>query len=86
MQERGRWALAKCQNPTGLHISLTLANCVYWKEICDDINKCIEEMKKNPSLNHTSDAAAYGIASKIPDEKVIKDIVYILNECLFEVV
>ena len=67
MKEKYQWYLNKVQHPAGCHLSLTVANCKYWKEFVNGVNECVAEMKKNPSLNNTSEAATYGAAEKVPD-------------------
>lgn len=36
-----------------------------------DLTQCIDEMKKDPSLNKIGGAAMYGIQAKVPDSTVL---------------
>lgn len=86
MHKKGRWSLNKAQLPPSCHISITNANCAYWKEFVNDVNECVEEMKRNPELNKTSDSATYGMAASIPDQKLLQFFVHIVNETLLETI
>ena len=71
--------------PPSCHISLTLANCVKWRDLVTDVKACIEMMKRDPKLNKTADAATYGLAEKIPDSSLFKYFINLFIECLLEV-
>ena len=71
MKDKFKWNLNKVQNPTGLHIAITMGTCNDWRKFVDDIKQSIKLMKENPTLNHNESVATYGMCAKIPDTRFL---------------
>lgn len=65
------WALNKTMHPPGFHVAITHANYNQMPKLVKDTKASIEELRKNPELNHSSDVALYCTAAKIPDKNML---------------
>lgn len=79
MKEHFKWGLSKIQNPSGLHIAMTMSSAKEWRRLVDDLKKSIKMMRENPDLNHSEDTATYGMVAKIPDSKFLNNLAAIHN-------
>jgi len=55
--------LSKTQCPLGAHLAVTLSNAPDWKKFIADVISAIDDMKRDPSLNHKGEAAMYGLST-----------------------
>lgn len=73
MSARG-WNLSAVQNPSALHISVTLP----WVKSADlfvkDLKECVQGLVDDPSSGNGSTAAIYGTAASVPDKTIIDDV------------
>ena len=63
MQSKYNWALSKLQSPLAAHLAVTASNAPNWKKFVGDLHLCIDDMKRDPTLNHKGDSAVYGMAA-----------------------
>jgi len=63
MHHKYRWMLSKTQCPLGAHLAVTLSNAPDWKKFIADVISAIDDMKRDPSLNHKGEAAMYGLST-----------------------
>jgi hypothetical protein len=73
MQEFG-WILSPVQNPSGLHISMTIGIATKWQKLVGDLKKSVKKMKDDPKLNTNSTVATYGMTAKIPDDTFLVEL------------
>ena len=85
MKDKYGWALHKVQKPIGFHLVLSESNCVRWQGFLTDLKSVLDDMKKDPSLNHSHETAVYGAAGMIPDKKFLNEFLIIHAEELLEV-
>ena len=55
------------------------------KNFAKDLRECVEDLKRDKSLNHSSDSAMYGAVSSIPDKRIIDKFLIIYLEELLNV-
>ncbi len=61
------WNVNKTQYPSGFHFAITQTSYKQWKDLVNAIKETVQDMKKDPSLNHTNDTAIYGMVGMCPD-------------------
>jgi sphinganine-1-phosphate aldolase len=59
------WSLNSLQNPSSVHICVTVAHSGHENEFLQDLEISVMEVKKNPS-EKTSNATIYGLTSSLP--------------------
>jgi len=75
LRDRG-WSLNTLQFPPSIHLCVTM---VHTKEgvaerFVRDVKECVAEVKKNPKVKATGEAALYGMAASIPDRSIIDEL------------
>jgi len=73
MLKESGWAMCKTMRPSGCHFAISMANCHDWNKFIADVRSAVDKMKADPSLNHNSDVASYGMAVNLPDPIVLED-------------
>merc|ERR1711957_852664 len=58
---------------SGWHFAISMANCQDWKKFIADVRSAVDKMKADPTLNHNSDVASYGMAVNLPDPIILED-------------
>ena len=65
--------MSTIQNPSGCHISMTLASAQEWQKLVTAIKASINKLKQQPELNHNSTVATYGMTASIPDDSFLSE-------------
>ncbi|OBZ87858.1 Sphingosine-1-phosphate lyase [Choanephora cucurbitarum] len=73
MSDRG-WHLSALQNPSGLHISVTLPWVQSADQFVSDLKECVAGLVEDPSSGQGSTAAIYGTAASVPDKTIVDDV------------
>eukprot|EP00929_Paragymnodinium_shiwhaense_P052548 TRINITY_DN2631_c0_g1_i2.p1 TRINITY_DN2631_c0_g1~~TRINITY_DN2631_c0_g1_i2.p1 ORF type:complete len:544 (+),score=168.46 TRINITY_DN2631_c0_g1_i2:72-1703(+) len=59
------WDLATCQNPSAVHLAVTLLSCKNVDLFLSDLKTCIAKVKEDPT-KYNSMAGVYGMAASLP--------------------
>ena len=70
--------------PAGLHLAITVATCYDWKEFVKAIKDSVALMKEDPTLNHNSNVATYGMASTMPSSTILDDMSHLYHAALLD--
>jgi len=84
MKKEFHYHLATIQNPSGLHISMTLPLAQEWQKILHALKAAIKLMKEKPELNHNSTVATYGLAATIPDQTFLNGLTKIHTAAMLD--
>ncbi|KAI8354660.1 sphingosine-1-phosphate lyase [Blakeslea trispora] len=68
------WNLSALQDPSGLHISVTLPWVHSADSFVSDLKKCVVGLVEDPSSGNGSTAAIYGTAASVPDKTIVDDV------------
>ncbi|KAI8638484.1 sphingosine-1-phosphate lyase [Parasitella parasitica] len=68
------WSLSALQNPSGLHISITLPWVNSAQTFVKDLKECVQGLIDDPSTGNGSTAAIYGTAASVPDKTIVDDV------------
>ncbi|KAI8072194.1 sphingosine-1-phosphate lyase [Gilbertella persicaria] len=68
------WNLSALQNPSGLHISVTLPWAKSAELFVQDLKACVQGLVEDPSSGSGSTAAIYGTAASVPDKTIVDDV------------
>lgn len=77
------WSLNSHQNPTCIHICVTVCNIGHEKELLKDLAECVELVRSDPKASHGT-AAIYGMTSFLPNGPV-NDILKAYNDVVLKV-
>lgn len=74
LQNNFKWVLNKTMRPSGCKLVITETTAEHWRAFVDAVKGSIKLMKEDPSLNHCSEIALYGMATSMPDMVVLDNI------------
>mmetsp|Transcript_15088 Transcript_15088/g.14658 ORF Transcript_15088/g.14658 Transcript_15088/m.14658 type:complete len:189 (-) Transcript_15088:57-623(-) len=80
LSSKFRWNLNKLVHPISAHIVLTPSNLSSWKKFISDVKQAIEDLKKDPSLNHSSTVALYGMSGSMPNQSFLAHFFHLHTE------
>jgi len=83
MHKKG-WVLNNINQPLGFHFCVTASNYKNAGLFIKDLRQAIEDLKKDPSLAKSDYAAIYGLASAIPDKKLVGGFVHDILDMFYE--
>ncbi|RJP25370.1 MAG: aspartate aminotransferase family protein [Candidatus Abyssobacteria bacterium SURF_5] len=75
MEARG-WHLDRQQQPSALHMMITLAHEKVVDQFLTDLRASVEHVKANPSTANEGSAPMYGMMATIPDRGMIRNFVF----------
>lgn len=81
------WKLNALQFPSSLHICVTrpMAKPGMAEKFLKDVRECSNKILKKPDWKTTGTGAIYGMAQKIPDRSMVKELVNHYLDCLYSV-
>lgn len=82
LSERG-WHFDRHQNPNCLHATCGASNLQSVDEFVKDIAEAVAEVRADPSLADTGDAAMYGMMAKVPARGLVKYTVRRVMEAMY---
>ena len=65
LEARG-WAIDRTQHPSGVHLTVTANHLQIVDEYLADVRAAAAEVRSNPSLSKSGNAALYGLMAKVP--------------------